>query len=685
MADRDRFRRVTEYAISTNLISWVPAHAEEPIFGWPENGAEAELVESMGPGDLLIPKFAQNPDYRAGGGQQDYVKAICGVVGADYQAQLDAYNEKIAWGERAVPFIWRVTNNLGDDDRFPSAEPWATVSIQAEELVFPLSTIEFLKLRVIPIELARQFKATAAQGRHIQKVPDGTAHAILDYGNQETRDFVALRRLSLVKAATPEEAVEKLGAADRGPQFGDLAFLLTEAHMPGLFEATHNGTLAPRPESESIPRSPTGLLELLEKAKERKVPSDYFTPANAIYAAHELADFMSGGDDVLDVEQFGHFYDRYLLLPKKVSQAPELAARPKPTVPIVPPTEEDQEDAEEEVEQIELESLYGLTTAAVEAQLGDVKLPRSVLAEAVTAIRSGKHLLLSGPPGTGKSRLAAALCRAVVSDNFDLATATADWTTFDTIGGYIPAGQGALTFEPGLVLRSLQRGNWLIIDELNRADIDKAFGPLFTLLSSSGETDGGGEDVVLPFKRADKNIRIVWAETREGASSAFALTPVWRLIGTLNVRDKASLFDLSFAFLRRFAVVDVPLPKEAEYRNLFAKWTESIELPAREQMADAAMLLAYGAKPLGPAILKDMARFTTMGLTESETASGTAPYADPVDAFLTAVRLYAVPQYEGAAKPEVDRMLHDLRSVWADPPSGPWGSLKTALDSVRLA
>ena len=82
-------------------------------------------------------------------------------------------------------------------------------------------------------------------------------------------------------------------------------------------------------------------------------------------------------------------------------------------------------------------------------------LPDSVLEEAVTALRAGKHLA-SGPPGTGKSTVAEALCRAVVGNQYEVATGTADWTTFDTIGGYMPSGDG-LEFEPGIVLRCLQR------------------------------------------------------------------------------------------------------------------------------------------------------------------------------------------------------------------------------------
>jgi MoxR-like ATPase len=626
---------VAEYAISTNLISWVPAHAEKSIFGWPQDGAEGEAVESMGPGDLLIPKFAQNPDYRRHGSQADYVRGICEVLELDYEEQLAAYQQVVAGGAGAVPFIWRVTKNLGDDDGFPSGEPWATVAIEVEKLEHPISTSEFLRLRVIPIDVARQFKATAATGRHVQALPDGTASAVRGAGKSETRGPEALRRLSLVKAASPEEGAEFLASADRGPDSGDLAYLVTEENMPGLYEAGSSGALAQRPEGEFVARRPGGLLDLFERAIERKVPSDGFTNWNALRSGEDLAAFMASDELVHDLGEFTHFYDRFVILPRRVSLALEIAARPAPPEP--PPPVIEPEDEEDEPEQVELESLHGLTASSVEAQLGDVKLPKRVLAEAVTAIRSGKHLLLSGPPGTGKSRLATALCRAVVSDSFDMATATADWTTFDTIGGYIPRAGGALDFEPGIVLRALQRGNWLIIDELNRADIDKAFGPLFTLLSGSGDLDGAGQDVVLPFKRAEKNVRIVWAERREDASSPYALTPVWRLVGTLNVRDKATLFQLGFAFLRRFAVVDVPLPAEDAYRQLFAGWLDKVEGDEREKILEAAMKLAFGPRQLGPAILKDIGRFTSMGRTETETSEEGAPYGDSVDAFLTAV------------------------------------------------
>ena len=115
------------------------------------------------------------------------------------------------------------------------------------------------------------------------------------------------------------------------------------------------------------------------------------------------------------------------------------------------------------------------------------------------------------------------------------------------------------------------------------------------------------------------------------------------------------------AFLRRFAVINVPLPPEPDYRKLFHERTAQLPEGPRQQIVEAAMKIAFADVQLGPAILRDIAAFTKRGLNQAST--GVAPYEDPIAAFLTAVRLYAVPQYEGASAAQVDSFLGRLKGA----------------------
>ncbi len=669
---------MAEYVLSTNLYTY--AQVERGFFGWPIGSGEAEVIRELSAGDLITPKFAASSAWGGSDGDElDWQKQYCAAIENDYDAVKARYDAEIAGGAGGVPFLMKVSGPLDDDTR-PQGARWARVAVEKVPLDAPLSLKEFLLLRALPITIAAQFKGTVAAGRHLQEVPDGTAAGVRAAAGADDRSE-HLRQYSVVEATTAEGAATAMRSAGRALREGDRAFVASPAELLGVHELNAQRELHAL--GQPIAMTPAELLELFEEAKSKARESDQFAPNRSIAAAKELMELLNGPSAVVEIDDFARFHDRYNVLARKVTQALEIAQRPAASAagPVAVDTADEDEGSEPEID--EISALQGLTVEAVRAELPEgMAVPDEVLAEAVTALRSGKHLLLGGPPGTGKSTVAEALCRAVLGTQYDVVTATADWTTFDTIGGYMPTEGGALKFEPGVVLRCLQRGRWLTIDELNRADIDKAFGPLFTLLAGTG-ADQPNRRSVLPFQADGKNVEVRWSDKRTGAKGDYVLTPGWRLIGTLNLSDKATLFQLSFAFLRRFAVLDVPLPPREDYAEFFRNLCTEVSADERDRIVDAAIELAFGPRQLGPAILKDIATFLLKGL--AQTASGAPTYTDEVTAFVTAVRLFGVPQYEGASATDVAAVLNVFATTWPDRPETNWAALKQALDAVALA
>ena len=211
-----------------------------------------------------------------------------------------------------------------------------------------------------------------------------------------------------------------------------------------------------------------------------------------------------------------------------------------------------------------------------------------VYAAAIAALASGRHLVLTGGAGSGKTSLALAIAEAAEKQGHSKSALLAG------------AGDGLAE----ALRRAIDKGRWLVADELDRVDLDAVLGGASTVLGGQGV-----DDLAAP----------------EG----------WRLIGTMA--DIEQVGRTSQALRRRFVFVEVPVLERADLETLVDAWAGA---DATAAAVGRRLVAVNDVAPLGPGLYRDAVAYVKArnGLAEAS--------AD--DLVLEALAGFVLPQLEGA-------------------------------------
>lgn len=282
-------------------------------------------------------------------------------------------------------------------------------------------------------------------------------------------------------------------------------------------------------------------------------------------------------------------------------------------------------DAEVEAEHLRRSWMKAILPATTETEVRDLLTAR-------------RFVVIEGPPGTGKSDMAARLLSTVYAKRGRIIQFHPGTTYESFVGGLGPkeGGQLGFSFHPvaGHLLEAARAAretpespHLLVIDEINRADLSKVLGEALYL-----------------FEPGQPERTVTLAHSFPGFGNTFQIPPNLHVLGTMNSADR-SIAILDVAVRRRFAFVPLwpqlevveAQPRATKLREHFH---ELLSLFIEHATDDSLALMPGHAYFLGTDAEAEVRMATGVKpLLEEYLAQGyVAGFADEIRAFVDRIR-----------------------------------------------